>query len=510
MYKVKEFDATLERRIVIGMIMSTDFLAEAQALYQEQLFRAPSLRTAARWCLDYFSEFGESPNSHFRDIYESHVRSGELSEEMTEELETIFSQLSQEYLENASSAQLNVRYLLRQLEDLMKARSLLSLGEDLISLVGENSLIEAESVLYSFAPISRAAITWSDPFALQDSQVDALSKEANVLFRFPGAVGELIGPVERDSFIGLQAPEKRGKTFWLWEFALRGALNRCNVAFFSLGDMSDVQNWRRVFGWVLRSSRRSAGKEVLVPVMDCLRGQKGECSDCDQAPVFSKDGKLLSYDEAPEHTPCTRCLHNRDSLFVGSYWYEKQRIPPFLPGLAQEKMKNLSKRFGGKSIRLQCYPAGQANVQMIRNNLDIWEKRDGWVADMVVADYADILAPENSKERETRHQINATWMALRGLSTERSIAVVTATQAAKTSYGKSQQDTTDVSEDKRKLGHVTSMIGLNQTPEEKRAKIMRVSQLLNREDDFDSYRNAVVLQCLQMSRPLLHSYWVQK
>lgn len=507
MYKVREFDGTIERRIVVGMIVSTDFLAEAQTLFQESLFRAPALRTAARWCLEYFGEFGEAPNSHFRDIYESRVRSGELSEEMTDELEVIFSHLSEEYLSNP---QLNVRYLLRQLEDLMKARALLALGEDLISLVGENEIAEAESALHSFQPVSRAAISWSDPFALQNSQVDALSKEANILYRLPGALGDLIGSVERDSFIGLQAPEKRGKTFFLWEFALRGVMNRCNVAFFSLGDMSDVQNWRRVFGWVLRSSRRSAGKEVFVPVVDCLRGQKGECSDCDQEPVFAKDGRLLPPQDAPDHVPCTRCLRDRKSEFIGSYWYEKQIIAPFLPGLAQEKMRTLSKRFGGKSIRLQCYPAGQANVQTIRNVLDIWEKRDGWVADVVVADYADILAPENNKERETRHQINATWMALRGLSTERSIAVITATQAAKTSYGKSQQDTTDVSEDKRKLGHVTSMIGLNQTPEEKRAKIMRVSQLLNREDDFDSYRNVIVLQCLQMSRPLLHSYWLEK
>ena len=507
MYKVKEFDATIERRIVIGMVVSSDFLIEASAIFQESLFRIPALRLAAKWCLDFFGEYGEAPGAHFQDIYESHVRSGEIVDTMREELEVIFSQLSEEFIENP---QLNVRYLLRQLEDLMKCRSLLSLGEDLVTLAKENSLLEAEDALYSFKPIARAGITWSDPFDLKDSQVDALSREANVLFRLPGAVGDLIGPVERDSFIGIQAPEKRGKTFWLWEFALRAAFNRCNVAFFSLGDLSDVQNWRRVFGWVLKSSRRKAGKEVLVPVLDCLRGQRGDCSDCDSEPVWDvKAERLMPWDQAPDHVSCTACSKKRGSEFIGSYWYQKETIPPFLPGVAQERMRSLSKRFGGKTIRLECHPAGQRNVAYFRTVLDLWEKRDGWTADVVVFDYADIFAPESSGEKETRHQINATWMALRGLSTERSIAVITATQAAKTSYSKSQQDTTDVSEDKRKLGHVTSMLGLNQTIDEKRAKLMRVSQLVHREDDFDMHQNVVVLQCLEMSRPLLASYWLK-
>jgi len=150
----------------------------------------------------------------------------------------------------------------------------------------------------------------------------------------------------------------------------------------------------------------------------------------------------------------------------------------------------------------------QANVRTIRTILDLWERRDGWVADMVVIDYADILAPEDGRE-ETRHQINTTWASLRGLSTERSIAVVTATQAAKTSYSKSNQDMGDVSEDKRKLGHVTSMLALNQTVEEKKMGLMRVGQLVKRDDDFVSRANVVCLQCLEVSRPLLSSYWLK-
>ena len=506
MYKVKEFDSTLERRIVIGMVVSDDFLSEAQTLFQPEYFRVPALRTAAGWCIKYWGEFGKSPGSHFQDIYESKRRTGEVPDEFTEELEAVFSSLSKEFVENPN---LNPRYLLKQMEQLMRSRSLLQLGEDIVALASQDKVDDAELSLSQFKPVRREGISWSNPFDLSDNQMEDVFKEGDALFRFPGPLGELIGPIERDSFIGLQAPEKRGKTWFLWEFALRGVLNRCNVAFFSVGDMSDVQNWRRVFGWVLRSSKRWGGKETLVPVMDCKKAQKGECDDCDQEPVMTSDGKLLPFDQAPYHQPCIKCLKDDPYNFIGSRWYKRELIPDYSPGKARQLLANLSKRCAGKTIRLQCYPSYQANVRKIRTMLDIWEKRDGWIADMVVIDYADILAPEDEREAETRHRINTTWGTLRGLSTERGIAVITATQAAKTSYTKTQQDTTDVSEDKRKLGHVTAMIGLNQTPEEKKSKLMRVSNLIVREDDFDSRRNVVCLQCLEMSRPLLGSFWLK-
>lgn len=507
MYKIQRLDSGIERSILIGLIVDDMFLTEAVEIINPTHFRVPAFGLASKWCSEFWEEFSEAPKLHFKDIYESKKRAQEFSEEISIELESLFADLSQEYVENP---QINRNYLLKQLEKLMRSRSLLALGEDLIASASRDSE-EAESLLYSYKPVTREAISWSDPFALTDSQLEAMESDSDVLFRFPGAMGELIGPIERDSFIGIQAPEKRGKTWYLMEFALRGVLNRCNVAFFSVGDMSELQVWRRIYGWVLKSSRRYGGRETLVPVLDCKKCQRGECDFVDEEPIMDRDGKLLSFEHAQDHTPCTKCLKDvKNSIeFESSLWYVKEKILPFLPGLAREKLLQLSKRCGGKQLRLKCFPSNSANVKTIKNLLDVWEKKDSWIADVVVIDYADILAPEDSRESETRHQINKTWASLRGLSIEKSIAVITATQAAKTSYTKSQQDTTDVSEDKRKLGHVTSMLGINQTREEKKAQITRFSQLIRREDDFDMFENVVCLQCLKMSRPLLQSYWLR-
>lgn len=919
-FQLRKFDATLERRIIIGMIVSAEFLAEASVLFRADLFRVPALRKVAQWCVSYWNEFGKAPGTHIQDIYESNRRTANIPDEQAQEIEDLLSSLSNEYITNPN---LNVQYLLRQMDSLLRSRALLALGEDLVSLASNEDVTNAELALANFQPVQRDSVQWSDPFRLSTEQMESIFSEGDVLFRMPGALGELMGPVERDGFIGVQAPEKRGKclaakskvilatgelrtiqeivedlcspvvsmdvstgrfvkspvsehwyngiksvyrlttktgrtidatdnepfftpdgwsdlrdlnkgefiavpkelpffgtkkiepylvrmfayfiadggltskcptftktnpelqndfaeciahfgcrvswngisgsvvnsdenrhkrgknhvctvlekhgllgklskektipdiifqsnkqgvalflrtlfscdgwmsstgadigygsaskelakqvqhllvrfgivskishkpnncaglwsveirdyqnmrryverigflfskqqeaeailrerpcanksfldkvpwkigerflqhlrieckqkhqplyatygrnkiknlstqigkqkplmwqsfvgmeksdsykkffdnqilwdeiinisyigedhtydltipkhhnfvaenivvhnTWYLWEFALRGVLNRCNVAFFSVGDMSARQNWRRVYGWVLRSSKKRAGRKALMPVLDCRMNQLGECRDApDQESVMKQEGELLSFDDYTDHEPCVQCLRQEPARFIGSRWYRREVVPPFNLAKAQQMLNNISRRCGGKTIRLSCFPSYQANVRTIKTMLDLWEKRDGWVADVVIIDYADILAPEDSRETETRHKINNTWSALRGLSTERSIAVITATQAGRASYSKMQQDMTDVSEDKRKLGHVTSMLGLNQTPEEKRAGLMRVNQLVVREDESDIRENVVCLQCLSMSRPLLGSYWLK-
>jgi hypothetical protein len=57
------------------------------------------------------------------------------------------------------------------------------------------------------------------------------------------------------------------------------------------------------------------------------------------------------------------------------------------------------------------------------------------------------------------------------------------------------------SENKAKMAHVTGMIGLNQTPQEKRDGIMRLNWVVLREYEFDTDRCLFVAQCLPLARP---------
>ena len=95
-------------------------------------------------------------------------------------------------------------------------------------------------------------------------------------------------------------------------------------------------------------------------------------------------------------------------------------------------------------------------------------------------------------------------MALRGLAQLRHIAVVSASQSGRETLKGKDNQASDVSEDIRKVAHVSRFATLNQTPEENTVGIMRVSCGIRRDgktvDDC-----AVVLQCLDLGVAHLQS-----
>ncbi|MBT9138972.1 MAG: hypothetical protein DDT31_01552 [Syntrophomonadaceae bacterium] len=128
---------------------------------------------------------------------------------------------------------------------------------------------------------------------------------------------------------------------------------------------------------------------------------------------------------------------------------------------------------------------------------------DDFAPDVIVIDYADILASDY--KGEFRHQENEKWKALRRLSQSRKCLVITATQTDTDAYKKKSITLDNFSEDKRKYAHVTGMLTLNQTPEEKEAGTMRLNWLLLRDGEFGGNNEVTVAQALRIGQPMLFS-----
>lgn len=510
-YTIEKVDSSVERRIFMALVIDTKFMAEAIQILDTKCFKVPAFRLGINLCVKYFNKHNEAPSVHFKDVFDNEVRLGRIPADMEGELQSIYRSLSSEYVDAYT---INRPYLIGQLERLMRGRSLENLSEDITNLISSDKIEDAELLLHNYAPVKREGIVWSDPTNLSDEEFNEFFDEEETLFRYPGAMGELLGDVDRGSFIAIQAPEKRGKTSYLWEFALRSVFCRKKTAFFSIGDMNKKQNWYRVYGWMIKSSRKMAGKTINYPILDCRWGQLGTCPENLQDPIMTDKGSFFNFkDKDPSfHIPCTKCMKDDPTRFSGSRWYEKRIVPEFDVGKARREWKKINdKILGGQNfLRQEIFPNGRCTVASIRTMLDIWEKRDGWIADCVFIDYADNLGNEpGCNYNDKRHQIDASWGAMRGLSLERNISLWTATQAGKSAFQKFQQDESDTSEDKRKMGHVTQMITLNQTPEEKAMGIMRIATLMERESYFDTRSNVVCLQAPAMSRPILTSYWMR-
>ena len=168
-----------------------------------------------------------------------------------------------------------------------------------------------------------------------------------------------------------------------------------------------------------------------------------------------------------------------------------------------KKMGSLQTLMRSKRFHLECFPAGSTSVMGgIIPLLDNLEHYEGFTPDLLVLDYADILKPESGKER--RHQIDETWQSLRGLGQDRSIAVVTASHTNKATFDRDIRQS-DLSEDNRKLNHVTLAIALNQSEDDEEKNIQRLSVIADRYKKVNKTREAVVLQCLDIGMPYLDS-----
>ena len=141
-------------------------------------------------------------------------------------------------------------------------------------------------------------------------------------------------------------------------------------------------------------------------------------------------------------------------------------------------MKLIKSRIRSKEtyFRLSCHPNTSISVQGIKSIIQNWAMED-WVPDVIVIDYADILNMDHYG-LEGRDKINETWKQLRALSQVYHCLVVTASQTNTGAYNTKVITKSNFSEDKRKLAHVTGMIGINSNDEEKQKGISRLKQAI--------------------------------
>jgi len=159
-----------------------------------------------------------------------------------------------------------------------------------------------------------------------------------------------------------------------------------------------------------------------------------------------------------------------------------------------------------KRIKLATYANGTLTMKEVSKLLNTWESKEGFVPDVIIIDYADLLVSDS--RQDFRHAQNSIWKDLRGLSQEKHCLVVTATQADANSYEKDTQTLKNFSEDKRKYAHVTAMYGMNKSVDgrDKRVGILRLNELVIREGDFDNTTQVYILQKLAQGRPVLGSF----
>lgn len=298
------------------------------------------------------------------------------------------------------------------------------------------------------------------------------------LITYPGAAGMFFRDAFcRGAFVSFLAPEKGNKSTFLLDLAYRAIKERRNVAYFDAGDNTEdevgIRFLERIVGRPSYSSNDDGGWPCSIKVPKSIKVRKGEEPEVQW--TKKRFSKPLNADNA---------------------WEAVERF---------QKVRLRSKR---PFLKVSCRPNLSLSVGAIKSILQGWALQ-GWNADVVVIDYADLLLPPPGR-MEPRDATNKVWQLLRSLSQEMHCLVVTATQAKAASYKAAHLGMEHFSEDKRKLAHCTAQWGINRTGEEKDRETGRLNQIVVRKGKFSSRRQLHYAGCLAIANPMAVSCFTEK
>lgn len=510
--------AGLERRIVIGLIVSDLYLIEISKFWNPDFLQSDVARLLGSWCMEYFQKYNKSPYGEIEAIYFQKLKDNKIPKDLAEEIEEdILPSLSEEY---ERGPKFNFQYLLDQTKEYFRERELAIYTASIDDLLERGDTVGATALANNWTSMlsgHESSGLFLDSPEAQQRIYHAFNRDIKQVVKYPGALGHFWNDqLIRDSLVSFLAPEKRGKTFMLLDMSIRGLREGSNVAFFQAGDMSEFQQLLRISIYLTKTpvDSKYCGKQLL-PVRDCWKNQIDSCErkerECNfgvfsgvtkqDVSAYTMEQMKEAFYDNPKYKPC----HNCHEDYEGSVWYEEIDV---VETCTPKKAQRAFDRFFGKyknRFMLSTHANGTLSVGEIKSLLNKWERENGFVPDMIVVDYADLLHDDTG---EFRHKQNNIWMGLRGLSQERHCLVLTATQADANSYKKDRLGLSNFSEDKRKYAHVTAMYGLNQDADfrEKGLGIMRINKLVVREDAFDNLDEVKILQHLQLGRPYLGSF----
>lgn len=435
------------------MITSKTVLAAVADRWDKSgLFESRWSNLVGNWCVNHFRKYNKAPGQRIENIFDRWASGREgKDKENVKLIEKFLSSIAGQYAREKKKTQ--VQFVIDLASEHFNAVKCTETCEEATGLIEDGRIAEALALMENFKKVEMGM--GSRISVLNDKQAikEAFTQKSKPVITYDGALGTFFGSaLERDGFISFEGIEKRGKSWIMVEMAWQAMLQGRNVAMFQVGDLSKDQIMRRfmtrAMGRPLEPTKK--GRPVLKPLGMTVRGQ----------------GKDVMADVVHKH------LKFKDHVKWQTAWKACQKIrQPW--GKGQDL------------LQLEVYPNTSISINGIAGVMDSWKRNDGWIPDVIIIDYADILAPIDGKI-DTRHQIDATWRGMRSLSQRNHCLVITATQASAAAYEAETLSMRHFSESKTKRAHVTGSIGINQTEAEKKLGLYRFNWIVGREWDYSS------------------------
>ncbi|MDR2115849.1 MAG: hypothetical protein LBP87_05655 [Planctomycetaceae bacterium] len=468
--EVESFNADVERRILIGMITDDTVVSSVASLWKTtnrfDFFRTDIANLVGRWAVDHYNKYSKAIRESIQSRFQSYQDKNS-NQDYCKQISDLLTSLDLEFDNNPIQ---NRDYLIDQASRYFTEVQLDRIADRIKAGIQSGKLEDSLDAVNSFQRVELNADLGIDPLRNETAIRQAFEGGAEQLIHFNKKDEDDIqfffgNAFSRDSFIGFLAGEKVGKSFALLDISVRAMKERRKVAFFEVGDMSQNQVIMRLMQYVTAIPKK---KDFVIKVPSRLE-------------VDKKHNIEIDYNEMPI------------------------REPLFVEDAIQKCRKMVEKHGKDELLRLSVHASGSVSVPGIVSRLDTWE-RSGWIPDVIVIDYADLLAPIDGKQ-DRRYQVDDTWKRLRGLSQSKHCLIVTATQADAASYKTKLLDKSNFSESKTKLAHVTGMVGINATPIERDQQIRRLNWIVRREEEYSELECLYVAGCLAIGRPMILGFY---
>ena len=396
MLKKVRVSTDIERKIVIACIVSDNFLYQTTKIIKPHLFKIEFSKIVVKWCFDYFKEFQKAPKETIEEIYLANK--DELDPSIAKSIFLFLERLSKEYVQEEN---FNVDYRIKRAREYMEALAYEDLFDKGKGLLAQNKLGKIKKLLKGHKEVAKDLDDVINPFDVQTIRSFFQEDEENTLFSFDGPINDLIGPLKRGWLLGIMAPMKRGKSFWLAEIMVQALFNKLRVLYVSF-EMTKNDLQERVYTRLVGLPMVSG--PIVYPVLDCKRNQFGTCKKKTKwVPDRANDPVLMESEEQdkptlelanPKYRPCTYCRDNNKKGYEPEYWFvSKNYIKVLNTKTIENKLKIIKKRFGD-NLRFKIYPSNTASMSDILDDMDTLEINEGFIPDVLITDYADLMRPD--------------------------------------------------------------------------------------------------------------------
>jgi hypothetical protein len=449
-----------EHLMILGLIGSERFLRQFLSLDPLPLIDSRIFKTIAQLCASHFEQHQVAPGRGIQDLWRIYREDSDEDESKLDLVEKTIEKVLTEY--EAGQLPTNDDYVLSVAEKYLKLRKLKRLSDDLRAAVTGKDADVGDQAIVQYTPVRFHDGGGAGPMD-RGYFMELFEDEDRPLFRLSGPLGQLMNSqLRRTRFIALFGSAKVSKSWALQELAMTAWWQRCNVAYFVVGDMSMRDVKERMAQHMTKKQSKKYRKEGLIK-------------------LYHRNGNGIEWEEKE-----VEAFGLTDVLNAEEGWKKKVK---------------------GKHLRIDCFPSGSKSIRDLEGVLDNWQHFYTFVPDLVVIDYADLLSPIRSRgDNGERNEINETWTYMRALAQRRNCLVITATQGDADSYGKRKIGMRNFSGDRRKNDHVTALYGLTQTEEDKKEDRVVVEEILVRHGQAAS-KPVTVYRCLPIGKFHAAAQW---